>query len=550
MEAEYKQVYVVGHRNPDADSLVAAHAYARLKNLQGVSNVIAIRSGAANSQSEYIFQRFVTPLPQLMPDVIPKVMHHMQENPICINQKDSLWSALQIITKEGIDTLPIVDEAGLYVQLLCYESISLYIMKKTSVPLRSMLISSLHLIKSTINAQSLLEFDTDVVRGYTLLVATSYSQTFKDEFDRENPQNLIVLIGDRIDLQRYIIERRVAMMIVTNNYILTPELRTLAQENRVSVLVSSHDAASTSVMLLYSVPVSQAAIDTEAIAHDVPLSKAKNLIEHSTARAVAVVNNQREVIGLLKEMDLNRKPNIALILVDHNELGQGIPGIEKVDIIEIVDHHRLGGFKSSNPMAFINQIVGSTCTIITNLYKTLHVPLDVATASLLLCGILSDTLGLKSATTTTIDEETANYLASLTQLSIQALAQELREASNLMASHSPQEIIGMDRKEYQEAEWKFYISQIETSDPDLFIKQKDLYLPILERYKVENSALFCALLITDTATLSSYLIIQAEEIFLNLIPYPKHTASIYFLQNVLSRKKQLIPLISEMIDAL
>lgn len=550
MEKEYKQVYVVGHRNPDADSLVAAHAYARLKRLQGAGHVTAIRSGAANSQSEYIFNRFNTPLPQLMPDVIPKVMHHMQESPLCINRKDSLWNALQLVTKEGIDTLPIVDEEGLYVQLLCYESISLYIMKKTSAPQRSMLITSLNLIQSTINAQCLLSFDEDTVRGSTLLVATSYSNTFKEEFDRENPQNLIVLIGDRIDLQRYVIERKVAIMIVTNNYILIPELRVLAQENGVSVLVSSYDAASTSVMLLYSVPVTLAALDTVAIAHDVPLSKAKSLIEHSTARAVAVVNNQRQVIGLLKEVDLNRKPNMALILVDHNELGQGIPGIEKVDIIEIVDHHRIGGFKSSSPIAFINQIVGSTCTIIANLYKTQHAPLDVATASLLLCGILSDTLGLKSATTTPVDEATADYLASLTQLSIPELAKELCDASNRIASCSPHEIIEMDRKEYQEGPWKFYISQIETSDPELFIKQKELYLPILERHQNENTALFCALLVTDTATLSSYLIIAADEVFLDLIPYPKHTVSIYYLQNVLSRKKQLIPIIGEMIDAL
>ncbi len=550
MEGNYKQVYVVGHRNPDADSLVAAHAYARLKKLQGVGNVSAIRSGAANSQSEYIFQRFATPLPQLMPDVIPKVCHHMKENPLCINQKDSLWSALQIITQEGIDTLPIVDDDGTYEQLLCYESISLYIMKKTSASLRSMLITSFHLIQSTINGQCLLEFDNDTVRGYTLLVASSYSNTFKAEFDRENPQNLIVLIGDRYDLQQHIIERSVAIMIVTNNYILTPELRALAQAKGVSVLVSSYDAASTSVMLLYSVPVTLAALDTGAIAHDAPLSKAKHLIEHSTARAVAVVNNQKEVVGLLNEVDLNRKPNIALILVDHNELGQGIPGIEKVDIIEIVDHHRLGGFKSSNPIAFINQIVGSTCTIIANLYKTQHVPLDEATASLLLCGILSDTLGLKSATTTAVDLETADYLSSLTQLSIAELAQQLREASNLIASKSPHEIIEMDRKEYQEGDHKFYISQIETSDPELFIKQKDLYLPILEHFKLDNSALFCALLITDTATLSSYLLIAADEQFLNLIPYPKHTGAIYFLQNVLSRKKQLIPIVSEMIDGL
>ncbi|NIZ46726.1 putative manganese-dependent inorganic diphosphatase [Entomospira nematocerorum] len=549
-EHTYKQIYVVGHRNPDADSLIAAHAYAELKQLKGISHAIAIRSGAANSQSEYIFHRFGVPLPQLLSDVIPKVVHHMQENPICITRSESLWTALQTITEQEIDTLPIIDEHGNYLQLLCYESISLYIMKKTSAPLRSIIISNLSLIKSTISAQSLIEFDAPTIKGYTLLVATSYSATFKEEFNQENPENLIVLVGDRFDLQQYMVEKRVAIIIVTNNYLIQPELRALAEKNHVSILISPYDTAATSVMLLYSVPVGQAAIDTPPIAFDMPLHRARNFIDNSTARAVAVIDNQNKVIGLLKELDLGTRPNIALILVDHNELSQAIIGSDKVDILEIIDHHRLGGFKSQLPITFINQTVGSTCTIITNLFKSTHTPLSTTTASLLLCGILSDTVGLKSATTTAIDKETVAYLSSITQLRIEELHEALSNASNQIASKTPAEIIEMDRKEYKEGIWHFFISQVETSSPEIFLQSKELYISVLSQQRESTQALFCALLVTDITTLSSYLIVVGDELFINLIPYPKHTDSIYFLQNVLSRKKQLIPIVTEIMNEL
>lgn len=547
MKDNYKYIYVAGHKNPDADSLISAYAYAYLKQLQGHNRFIAIRCGAANSQSEYIFNRFKTPLPLLMPDVIPKVMHHMQEHPICIHYNCSLWEALQIITEKQIDTIPIVDDDNKYLQLLCYESISLYSMKRTTDSVRSVLISSFDLIKSTINAQSLLEFNSSKIKGYTLLMAASYSATFKEEFDQEDPENLIVLIGDRIDLQRYIIERKVAMMIVTNNYIIPPELRELAKKNCVSILISSHDATSTSIMLLYSVPVIQAAIEVAPITYHAPLSRAKSYIENSTARAVAVVNDQQEVVGIIKEVDLNCRPNIALVLVDHNELSQGITGIEKVDILEIIDHHRLGGIKSNIPISFINEVVGSTSTIIANLYKRKHVPLDITTASLLLCGILSDTLGLKSTTTTIIDKDMANYLASLTQLNIKELTKELSEASNRIGHRTPQEIIEMDQKEYTESDRCFFISQVETSDPSIFLQNTEQYLAILKQKRLNSSALFCSLLITDTTTLSSYFMLIADEVFLSFMPYPKYSESIYFLENILSRKKQLIPIISEII---
>ncbi|NIZ18819.1 putative manganese-dependent inorganic diphosphatase [Entomospira culicis] len=550
MSTAYKQIYVVGHRNPDADSLISAHAYANLKQLQGNSNVIAIRSGVANSQSEYIFQRFNAPLPLLLPDVIPKVMHFMQADPITIHYQRSLWDALQIITQEQIDTLPVVDDERRYLKLLCYESISLYIMQKTTASLRSLLISSLDLIQSTLKAQPITAFSPTKIQGYTLLVASSYSSTFKEEFDREDPQTLIVLIGDRIDLQRYIIERKVAIIIVTNNYIIHPDLQTLAQEHGVSILISAHDATTTSIMLLYSVPVGHAALETPAVDYDDTTAKAKNRIEHSTARAVAVVNQEAEVIGLLKEIDLNRRPNIALILVDHNELSQAISGVEHVDVLEVIDHHRLGGFKTNIPITFINQTVGSTSTIVANLYKTQHTPLDRTTASLLLCGILSDTLGLKSATTTQIDRDTARYLASLTQIDITTLSQELTEASNHIMHRSPSEVIGMDRKEYQEDDWKFFVSQIETSNPDFFLHNKAQYIDLLTSQMADEEALFCGLLITDTTSLSSYLIITAQENFISLIPYPNHSDHVYFLQDVLSRKKQLIPMLTEIISTL
>jgi manganese-dependent inorganic pyrophosphatase len=235
-------------------------------------------------------------------------------------------------------------------------------------------------------------------------------------------------------------------------------------------------------------------------------------------------------------------------MVDHNEPSQAIEGIENYKILEVIDHHRLGNLSTRYPITFINRVVGATCTIIAGLYREQRVSLKKDIASILLCGILADTLGLQSATTTETDRETADYLSSITGLDIEGLNQELRSAANQISSRSAEELVTMDMKDYSEQGAAFTVSQIETDDPESLTARKEEIFAVLEKTCKSKDCLFSALLVTDVTVLDSLLFVSGKKSFTSQINFPNMEEGIYILKEIVSRKKQLIPLLAELIE--
>jgi manganese-dependent inorganic pyrophosphatase len=235
-------------------------------------------------------------------------------------------------------------------------------------------------------------------------------------------------------------------------------------------------------------------------------------------------------------------------MVDHNEPAQAIEGIENYHILEVIDHHRLGNLSTRYPITFINKPVGATCTIITNLYREQRVPMKKEIASILLCGILADTLSLKSATTTDIDREAAEYLSVVTGLGLEELGRDLAAAANRMSSLPATELIALDMKEYSEKPGSFSVSQIETNNLDAMTSRKEEILPVLENIRSGKNYLFAALLVTDNTTLDSLLFVSGEPVFSGGLPFPSPEPGVHLLKGVVSRKKQLIPLLTEIIE--
>jgi manganese-dependent inorganic pyrophosphatase len=256
------------------------------------------------------------------------------------------------------------------------------------------------------------------------------------------------------------------------------------------------------------------------------------------------------VTGVIFEGDLIKEPNIEIIMVDHNEPSQAIEGIENYKILEVIDHHRLGNLSTRYPITFINKVVGATCTIITNLYREQRVPLEQGIASILLCGILADTLSLHSATTTDVDRETAAYLATLTGLDIRQLGQELQSIANQINTRPAAELVAMDMKEYAEQGFTFSVSQIETDAPHTLVARKDEIFAVLEKSCTAKDLLFSALLVTDVTALDSLLFVAGKKSFISQIHFPKADEHIYVLKEIVSRKKQLVPLLSELIETM
>lgn len=544
-----KTIYVIGHKNPDTDSVVAATAYAELKRTQGLSNAVAARAGAVNPQTEYIFHRFNVPLPEFIPDLVPKVEYYLQEKPVCVQETMPLWEALSVMEKSDRQVLPIVDSEGRYRAMLDYGAFAQNILAKINPKRKAVIPTSLSHLIDTIKAQPLVVFDRDTIFNARMVVAALSTEKFRDYIQAEPPGNKIVLVGDREDAQRIAVEAGVKVIIITNGILPQKELKELAEKEGVSVLSSPYDTSSTSLLVLYSVPVITVADETIA-----PLTRrdwiktAKQAIAKSPSRSVSVVDDDRKVIGLFSEGDLIHEANIEIIMVDHNEFSQAVEGIEHYRILEVIDHHRLGSFSTPYPITFINKVVGSTCTIVASMFRETRTPLTKQLASILLCGILSDTLVLKSTTATEIDRDMAEYLASITDLGIEEIGHDIMESASEAARLPAEQMVRVDRKEYEASGKKLSVSQIElTSTVEIMERAHDV-LTGLSQLRAETGCYLAALMATDITKLESILFLDADHDLYSYVNFPSPQKGIYILKDVLSRKKQLMPALFEMVE--
>jgi manganese-dependent inorganic pyrophosphatase len=302
------------------------------------------------------------------------------------------------------------------------------------------------------------------------------------------------------------------------------------------------------MLIMYSVPVGAMGDDTVPLVRlSDPIRNLRQPLSQAPSRCLPIGDDEGRVTGVLFEGDLAHEPNMGIIMVDHNEMSQAVEGIENHRILEVIDHHRLGSLSTRYPITFINKPVGATSTIIAGLYREQRLPIKKEIASILLCGILADTLLLKSATTTDIDRETAEYLAELTGLDIAELGKELQNAANRAHNRPAKEFIVLDMKEYSENDISFSVSQIETNDPEGFVGRKDEILSALEALR-NSKFYFSALLVTDVTTLDSLLFVSGEKGFIAGLNFPRREKEIFILKGIVSRKKQLVPLLTELLE--
>jgi manganese-dependent inorganic pyrophosphatase len=542
-------IYVIGHKNPDTDSVVAASAYAELKRSLGFANAVAARAGAVNPQTEYIFHRFGVPLPEFIPDLVPKVEYYLGEAPVCVSASLPLWEALSIMEKSGRQVLPIVDEGGRYKALLHYSAFAQNILTKINPRKKAVIPTSLGHLIDTIKAQPLVVFDRDKVFNARMVVAALSTEKFHDYIHVEPADNKIVLVGDREEAQRIAVDAGVKAIIITNGILPSKEIKELAEAKGVSLLTSPYDTSSTSLLVLYSAPVITVADEgIKPLDRRDWIKTAKHALAASPSRAVPVVDDDNKVVGLITEGDLIKDPNVEVIMVDHNEFSQAVEGIDHYRILEVIDHHRLGSFSTPYPITFINKVVGSTSTIVASMFRETRTPLSRQMASILLCGILSDTLILRSATTTEVDRDVADYLASITDLAIEAIGNDIMTSASEAVRLPIDKMVRVDRKEYESAGKKLSVSQIElTSTSEIMDRAQEVLLG-LAALRAETGTYLAALMATDITRLQSVLFLDCAQDLYSYVNFPSPQKGIYMLKDVLSRKKQLMPALFEMVE--
>lgn len=545
-----KTVYIIGHKNPDTDAVVSAVSYAKLKNLLGMPEYKAARAGHLNPQTSYIFDKFNVPRPEYLPDLIPKVKFFMQNEIQTVTEDSSIWESIALMEKNENRVMSVVDNDGKYCSLLHYSGFAKGVLSILNPEKKHRFPTTIKLIQKTLNAQPIyIAGDADSTFKASIHVASSSIETFEKRLAAHSSEDIVVIASDRKDIHKICIEHKVKLLITTSNCVIDKELKSLAEKNGVSVIVSPYSTAPTSMLIAYSMPVSSIGdADIKTVQVNDSVSKIKDILKDAHCKYLPVVDENSKVVGMISEHDLMKEPNIEVILVDHNELSQAVEGVEHYKIQEVVDHHRIGAISTKNPITFINRPVGSTSTQIAGMYQEYKIAIPKDIASLLLCGILSDTLILQSATTTNVDIEMAEYLSSITDLDIKELGNEILIAGSNISGREAGELVRQDLKEYSEGKVVYTVSQIEVGNTKEVLTRKEEFIKELEIECRSRKALFSCLLVTDITTLSSIMLIHSDPKFEQFINFPKQEDNAYYLQGVVSRKKQLIPLLTERVS--
>lgn len=552
MNDPQRKIIVIGHRNPDTDSIVSAIAYAALKRQQGYANCMPARAGKLTPQTEYILRRFGVEAPTFIPDMLPKVEYFLPEgSPITVQANSALWDALELMDKNRLPAIPVVDREGHYQAFLSHNTFTENIVHKTDPHRKAILPTSINLLTRTLRAQPLLTFDGDTVVKSRLLVAGSTKEAFEQVLKTELPTNAIALVENRASILDLCIQYKVRAIVLTSGLPLSKEMYRRAADAGISVLISPYDIASTVYLTLYSMPVSTMATGAiKAVRAGDQVRDIHQAVQSSPTRSLPVVDDAGKVIGIINERDLYKQPNVDVIMVDHNELSLGVEGLDQFHIIEIIDHHKLGNFPTHEPINFINRVVGSTATIVACLYQEQKATLTPAIAGLLLSAIITDTLALQSPTATETDRNMAEYLSGLLNLEVADLAHDIFSHASRLTDLSIEKILSLDAKRYDEGGVSFAVAQIETGTADeLSGRVPELLAALNDRCKAEK-LFFSALMVTDITALNSVLLVAGDPRFLAKIPFPRMgEGNVFLCKGIMSRKKQLLPLLLEQLTA-
>jgi manganese-dependent inorganic pyrophosphatase len=375
-----------------------------------------------------------------------------------------------------------------------------------------------------------------------LMVCAMAQESFIPRLQHYNDKKVILIVGDRPHIQELAIQERVHAVVVTGNLPISEEIRNAARRAKVTLISSPHDTATTVLLARGAVRVDRM-IQTEyaSFHQDMPLEEAKLKAAQSGQFVFPVLDDAGSLVGILSKSDFLKPVPRQLVLVDHNELAQAVRGAAEVPIIEIIDHHKLGGFSSNSPILFWNNPVGSTSSIVTMCFQNAGIVIPKPIAGLLMAGLIADTLNLTSPTTTAIDRNLLAQLSEIAETDAAQLASEIFSVGSPLLTMTPKQAIGADSKIYEEAGHAFAVAQIEELSFAHFAKQRDALLEALEEQRLKKKLLFSALLVTDINEQTSLLLARGEPQFLATIDYPDKSPFIWELAGVVSRKKQLLP---------
>ena len=546
------QTIVIGHKNPDMDSICSAIGYAELKKAIGENNVRAARCGNTNQRIDYALKKFGYEAPLFITSVRPRVEDVMNRDVLSVGPEEPVYEAFTRIGQNGLRGLPVVEKSARCVGLISTFKITQYLFPpRDKIGLHREVRTALKEVIETIGGALLAGTPESDIRHFTLIVAAMELESFKRRLGSLDNQKAILIVGDRHDIQRLAIEQKVHAVIVTGGLKVDEEILRAADERGTVIISSPHDTATTVLLARSSVRAGEMLDDDiVSLAPETPLVEAQRDLALSSQFAFPVLDQHRNLRGILAKGDFLKPIPRQLILVDHNELSQAVDGADLVPIAEILDHHRIGAPPTESPILFLNRPVGSTSTIVGTLFQQAGVPISKNLAGLLMCGMISDTLNLTSPTTTDVDRALMGELSALSGIDPAALASEIFSVGSPLQTMTPDEAVTADSKEYDHGSEKYTVAQIEELSFAPFNAKREALLEALEALRAAKGYLFAALLITDINTQNSILLVRGDPSFTRLIDYPEAGEYGWRLDGVVSRKKQLLPYLTGLLARL
>lgn len=537
-------VYVSGHRNPDTDSICSAIAYSYLLNATNKYNAVPVRLGEINRETEYVLKRFGVEHPVLLKTVKQKV-EDLNYDKVTVFSKDlTLKTAWFLLKQQNLKSAPILDEHGQLLGLLSTSNIiegymdqwDSEVLKKAKTPVENVI--------DTLEANVIyLNESLKVVEGDIHIAAMSGCEAKK----RIHENDVVIVGGDRSDDLEELISVKPSLIVLTGSLTADENVVKKCEEQGISIISTPFNTYQTSQQIVQAIPVEYVMIkgDIKTFSTDDTLDYMKEVMSETRYRGYPVIDLNNRCVGSISRFALLKGLRKKVILVDHNERGQSIPGIEEADILEIVDHHRVADIQTVGPLLFRGEPLGSTATIVTKMFDELDVEMPSHIAGLLLGAVVSDTLLFKSPTCTPVDTKIAKKLAEIAGVGIQEFAMEMFKAGTSLVGKTVDEIFNQDFKKFSFDNLQVGVAQVNSMDIEGFLPYKKDMLDYMNKFAEDNNLEFTLLLLTDIINANS-------EIFVGG-PRPELVEKAFNVQltecqgtlvGVISRKKQVVPAIT------
>lgn len=540
-------VYVVGHKNPDTDSVCSAIAYAHFKNLTDKRFLFTpARAGKLNEETRFVLGHFGVPVPNEIESLSATVSDLELSRPISIYGRDSVQALALLMREKGVRSVPVVDERGRVVGIVGLKDIAQHYMDSVGLTDLTEAPIGIDIFLKTLDACVISNSKRKECLKGRILIAAMQKGTILHRVQQKD----IVIIGDQHDIQMELIHAGCSALIVVDGMLISGDVIRAAMEQGTVLLSSPHNAFATFQLLTMSLPVGAImSVEPPTVSLYTPIADLRKRILESEYRSEIVVDSDNRLIGYITRTDLLRPIRKRTILVDHNEVSQAVDGIEEAEILEIIDHHRVGDISTVAPIFVYNDPVGSTCTVVAGIMFLHQVRIPPEIAGLLLSGILSDTLMLTLSTTTERDRLTAERIAEVAGISIKEYGRDLLHASINTEGKTAAELIAADFKEFLIGGRKFGVSQMMVLDcEEIDLREEDL-LAELDRIRTAGGYDLTALLVTNPlSSRQERVLLKGETWIVEKAFNVKVQDGTCVLPAVLSRKKDFIPAIGQVLS--